>query len=60
MDLRLEDFITVGTAAKNAIKRCSFIVGSDARIIMGPDEAPLIRLWRKGEVRLSLRTCRAI
>ena len=52
MDLRLEDFITLGTAAKNAIKRRSFIGGSDARIIMGPDEAPLTRLWRekRGEV----------
>ena len=41
MDLRLEDFITLGTAAKNAIKRRSFIGGSDAR-----------RLWRekRGEV----------
>ena len=27
--------------------RCSFIGGSDARIIMGPDEAALIRLWRE-------------
>jgi predicted phage-related endonuclease len=36
-----------GTAAKNAINRRSFIGGSDARIIMGPGEAPLIRLWRE-------------
>ena len=52
MDLRLEDFITLGTAAKNAINRRIFIGGSDARIIMGPDEAPLIRLWweKRGEV----------
>ena len=51
MDLRLEDFITLETASKNAIKRRSFIGGSDARIIMGPDEAPLIRLWheKRGE-----------
>ena len=27
--------------------RCSFIGGSDARIIMGDDEAGLIRLWRE-------------
>src|SRR5437868_3267770 len=32
--------------------RRTFIGGSDARIIMGSDEAPLIRLWRekRGEV----------
>src|ERR1700732_581329 len=52
MDLRLEDFITLGTAAKNAINRRSFIGGSDARIIMGDDEVALIRLWRekRGEI----------
>ncbi len=27
--------------------RCSFIGGSDARIIMGDDEAPLLRLWQE-------------
>src|SRR5471032_2555256 len=27
--------------------RRSFIGGSDARIIMGADEAPLMRLWRE-------------
>jgi hypothetical protein len=33
-------------------ERCFFIGGSDARIIMGNDEARLIRLWRekRGEV----------
>jgi len=32
--------------------RCAFIGGSDARIIMGSDEAALLRLWRekRGEV----------
>jgi predicted phage-related endonuclease len=52
MDLRLEDFITLGTAAKNAINRRRFVGGSDARIIMGADEVALIRLWRekRGEV----------
>ena len=32
--------------------RCSFIGGSDARIIMGDDEAALVRLWqeKRGEV----------
>jgi predicted phage-related endonuclease len=27
--------------------RRAFIGGSDARIIMGDDEAPLLRLWRE-------------
>src|ERR1700724_1550960 len=27
--------------------RRSFVGGSDARIIMGTDEAPLVRLWRE-------------
>src|SRR3954466_5884038 len=37
----------------NHISRRSFIGGSDARIIMGSDEAALIRLWRekRGEVQ---------
>jgi predicted phage-related endonuclease len=36
----------------NRINRRSFIGGSDARIIMGDDEAALIRLWRekRGEI----------
>src|SRR5690349_17177167 len=36
----------------NASNRRSFIGGSDARIIMGDDEATLLRLWRekRGEV----------
>src|SRR6188472_1685777 len=40
-----------GKSYKN---RRSFIGGSDARIIMGSDEAALIRLWRekRGEVEL--------
>lgn len=35
-----------------ATNRRSFIGGSDARIIMGDDEAALVRLWRekRGEV----------
>src|SRR6266853_1998486 len=39
-------------ASSNALHRRSFIGGSDARIIMGIDEAALIRLWRekRGEV----------
>src|SRR3954464_4085743 len=36
----------------NSLGRRSFIGGSDARIIMGTDEAALLRLWRekRGEV----------
>jgi predicted phage-related endonuclease len=39
-------------AGFNRINRRSFIGGSDARIIMGDDDAALIRLWRekRGEV----------
>jgi predicted phage-related endonuclease len=39
-------------AGKSAWDRRSFIGGSDARIIMGDDEAALVRLWRekRGEV----------
>ena len=42
------------TGAKNAVSRRLFIGGSDARIIMSPDEAALIRLWKekRGEVEL--------
>jgi predicted phage-related endonuclease len=37
---------------RNYVTRRSFIGGSDARIIMGEDEAALVRLWRekRGEV----------
>ena len=36
----------------NSANRRSFIGGSDARVIMGTDEAALLRLWRekRGEV----------
>src|SRR5450830_1120718 len=39
-------------AMTNHVSRRSFIGGSDARIIMGDDEAALLRLWRekRGEV----------
>src|SRR5690242_11683132 len=33
--------------AKHSIDRRTFIGGSDARIIMGNDEAALIRLWQE-------------
>ena len=38
----------------NKFERRSFIGGSDARVIMGSDEATLVRLWRekRGEVEL--------
>jgi predicted phage-related endonuclease len=37
---------------KSEANRCTFIGGSDARIIMGDDEAGLVQLWRekRGEV----------
>ncbi len=37
----------------NHDSRCSFISGSDARIIMGDDEPALLRLWRekRGEIQ---------
>jgi len=31
----------------DSVNRRSFIGGSDARIIMGNDEAALVRLWRE-------------
>jgi predicted phage-related endonuclease len=36
----------------NTVQRRYFIGGSDARIIMGDDEATLLRLWRekRGEI----------
>src|SRR5215210_2696361 len=39
-------------ANNGPMSRCTFIGGSDARIIMGSDEAALQRLWRekRGEV----------
>ena len=47
MGSRLEDFTSLEKAAKTAVNRHTFIGGSDARIIMGADEAALIRLWRE-------------
>ena len=44
---------------KSADRR-HFIGGSDARIIMGDDEAALIRFGGKSAARSSRRTCRAI
>lgn len=41
------------TKVSDSAKRHSFIGGSDARIIMGNDEAALLRLWRekRGEAK---------
>ena len=45
MKIRLSDLTTVQHPAKP--DRRGFIGGSDARIIMSPDEAALIRLWKE-------------
>ena len=44
--------VTKGDVWRRAGGRRNFIGGSDARIIIGNDEAPLLRLWRekRGEV----------
>ena len=39
--------------------RRSFVGGSDARIIMGNDEAALLRLWREKRGEVEPRTCPA-
>ena len=39
--------LTDAVKFRKLIERRSFIGGSDARIIMGSDEAALIRLWRE-------------
>src|SRR6202023_970483 len=36
-----------GKNSEKSLERRSFIGGSDARIIMGDDEAALLRLWRE-------------
>jgi predicted phage-related endonuclease len=50
MRIRLNDLITTSRSIKP--NRRLFIGGSDARVIMSPDEAALIRLWKekRGEV----------
>src|SRR6476646_4871525 len=57
MDRRLEVFMSDASTALRkglnaSLERRRFIGGSDARIIMGDDEAALSRLWRekRGEV----------
>src|SRR5262245_36278933 len=46
----------------DSLSRRSFIGGSDARIIMGSDEAALIRLWRekRGEAEPEDLSCNLI
>jgi predicted phage-related endonuclease len=48
--------------AHPSLDRRSFIGGSDARIIMGQDEASLIRLWqeKRGEVEPEDHSCNLI
>ena len=47
-----EDLVRSLTAGAASSERRAFIGGSDARVIMGADEAALLRLWRekRGEV----------
>jgi predicted phage-related endonuclease len=45
--LELEENMKYGLSRKSYADRRLFIGGSDARIIMGNDEAALIRLWRE-------------
>ena len=45
----------IGNIAENFGRR-HFIGGSDARVIMGDDEAALLRLWGKSAARPSPRT----
>src|SRR5436853_6559822 len=49
---RVRKMLTDAVKFRKFVDRRSFIGGSDARIIMGSDEAALVRLWRekRGEV----------
>jgi YqaJ-like viral recombinase domain len=47
MEFTLGGSAGLETAAKNTVSRRLFIGGSDARTIMSPDEAALIRLWKE-------------
>jgi predicted phage-related endonuclease len=50
--LLLEKAMSPQNSATSLSERRTFIGGSDARIIMGEDEAALLRLWRekRGEI----------
>jgi predicted phage-related endonuclease len=52
MEFTLGNLMGLHPAAKSKLNRRLFIGGSDARIIMSPDKAALIRLWKekRGEV----------
>ena len=52
MEFTLGDLRGLDTGVQRTQNRRLFIGGSDARIIMSPDEAALIRLWKekRGEV----------
>jgi hypothetical protein len=52
---RTERQMEPSAGASDSVKRHRFIGGSDARIIMGNDEAALVRLWRekRGEAKPS-------
>ena len=58
MKFTLGDLMGLETAANSKVDRRHFIGGSDARIIMSPNEAALIRLWEgetpRGRTRRSL------
>ena len=47
MEFRLEELMDLETVLQGQPNRRHFIGGSDARIIMSPDEAALIRLWKE-------------
>ncbi len=47
MDLGLEELVNLQMPSRLRSDRRQFIGGSDARIIMSPDEAALIRLWKE-------------
>jgi hypothetical protein len=51
-EVHFRDLTGLETAANSKVDRRHFIGGSDARIIMSPDEAALIRLWKekRGEI----------
>ena len=54
-----EKDMTFNAGAKSDETRRTFVGGSDARIIMGDDEAALLRLWRekRGEAEPEDLTC---
>jgi hypothetical protein len=58
MKIRVNDLTTVPRPAKPDRRR--FIGGSDARIIMAPDAAALIRLWKESAARPNRRTSRTL